>query len=135
VHINLWQFEAPPGTDQEVVLDTFTFVPEDGPASTVRPVAAATEPNARLGLARPNPFNPTTTIAYSLALAGDAELVVYDVTGRRVRTLVDGFVTAGDHEVRWDGRDDGGEVVSSGVYFYRLRAGDVVETQRMVLLK
>jgi flagellar hook assembly protein FlgD len=66
---------------------------------------------------------------------GSAEIVVYDVLGRHVRTLVKGVVPAGDQEVVWDGRDDSGNLVSSGVYFYQLRAGNVVETQRMVLLK
>jgi flagellar hook assembly protein FlgD len=65
----------------------------------------------------------------------NAEIVVYDVRGRRVRTLVNKFVPAGYHEAVWDGRDDFGNRVASGVYLYQLRAGGVAETRKMVLLK
>ncbi len=85
--------------------------------------------------ARPNPFNPTTAIGYTMVAAGVAEIVVYDVRGRLVRTLVSGRVSAGYNEVVWDGRDDSGNRVASGVYLYQLRAGNVVETKKMVMLK
>jgi flagellar hook assembly protein FlgD len=61
-------------------------------------------------------------------------LSVFDVAGRRVRTLVDGWMRAGPHSSRWDGRDDGGRAVASGVYFARLEAGRIL-SRRMVLLK
>jgi hypothetical protein len=83
----------------------------------------------------PNPFNPTTTIHYELPAAGHVTLDVLDVRGRLVRTLVNGRVEAGRRAVLWEGRDDDGQRVASGVYFYRLRAGAFVETRRMVLLK
>jgi hypothetical protein len=83
----------------------------------------------------PNPFNPTTTIAYSVFQAGQVALEIYNVLGEKVRTLVDQFQTAGDYEVIWDSRSDHGEAVSSGIYFYRLRAGDLNETKKMVLMK
>ncbi len=83
----------------------------------------------------PNPFNPRTTIRYTLAQAGHVELEVYDAAGRHVRTLVRELVSAGEHEVYWSGRDDAGEAVASGVYLYQLRADSFVETRRMVLLK
>ncbi len=83
----------------------------------------------------PNPFNPTTTIAYSISQSGPVALEIYNVLGEKVRTLVDQFQTAGDHEVTWDSRNDHGEAVSSGIYFYRLRAGDLNETKKMVLMK
>ncbi len=136
VHVNLWRCCDQPSSNLEVVLDAFTFFPADptgvsdapeGDDSSARP--------ARLLAARPNPFNPVTTIGYSLRNEGPTEMAVFNVAGRRVRTLVDGFVPAGDHEVTWDGRDDRGARVPSGVYFYRLRAGDAVETRRMVLVK
>ena len=66
---------------------------------------------------------------------GFAEIVIYDVRGKRVRTLVSGNVVAGYNEAVWDGRDDSGNRVASGVYLYRLRAGRVVETKKMVMLK
>ena len=84
---------------------------------------------------QPNPFNPSTTIRYSLEAAGSVRLLVYDTTGRRVRSLVQGSESAGEHSVAFDGRDDRGDVLASGVYFYRLEAGSVVKTRKMVLLK
>jgi FlgD Ig-like domain len=83
----------------------------------------------------PNPFNPSTTIRYSLGAAGHVQLVVFDTAGRRVRSLVNATESAGGHEVTFDGRDDKGGVLASGVYFYRLEAGGVAQTRKMVLLK
>ncbi len=85
----------------------------------------------------PNPFNPTTTIAFDLA-AGPSRavsLVIYDVTGARVRTLATGSLAGGHHSVAWDGRNDAGSAVGSGVYFYRLATAGHVMTRKMVLLK
>jgi hypothetical protein len=131
VHMNLWHIDTP-SSDQEVVLESFTFVPE-GTATAAREVPVVT--TAYLADARPNPFNPTTAIGYTLPADGFAELVVYDVRGRLVRTLVSGRVPAGFNEVTWDGRNDSGNRVASGVYLYQLRAGSVVETKKMVMLK
>jgi flagellar hook assembly protein FlgD len=71
----------------------------------------------------------------SLAGADHVTLSIYDVAGRRVRTLVDTPHTAGAHTVTWNGTNDRGATVSSGIYFYRLRAGAFAETHKMVLLK
>ena len=89
----------------------------------------------RLHQNAPNPFNPSTTIRFSLARGGDTALRVFDVRGRHVRTLVAGNLEAGDHAVQWNGRDDGGATVASGIYFYRLKSGEFEGLQRMVLLK
>ncbi len=83
----------------------------------------------------PNPFNPTTTIKYSIAQNTDVSLVVYDVSGRRVRTLVDTHQRADVYKVAWDGLNDQGARVASGVYFYKLVAGKYVQTRKMMLLK
>jgi len=83
----------------------------------------------------PNPFNPTTTISYELAAPGAVTLRIYTPLGERVRTLVSDDQSAGPHTALWDGRDDGGHAVASGAYFYRLDAGGVTRTRRMVLLK
>ncbi len=83
----------------------------------------------------PNPFNPSTTIAYTLATSGRVRLTVFDTTGRRVRSLVDADESNGPHSVEFDGRDDAGSGLASGVYFYRLEAGNVTKTRKMVLLK
>jgi hypothetical protein len=83
----------------------------------------------------PNPFNPVTTIGYYLAADLFVELVVFDVSGRRIAVLEEGIQQRGTHEVVWDGSDIRGNRVSSGVYFYRLRAGKEVFTKKMVLLR
>jgi len=83
----------------------------------------------------PNPFNPSTKIAYSAARAGHVSLAVYDLTGRRVRTLVDGHVGAGEHFALWDGRGDDGARAASGVYFARFVGNDAVDTAKLVLVK
>jgi hypothetical protein len=83
----------------------------------------------------PNPFNPTTTIRFDLAAPADIRLDIYSVRGARIRTLATGAHSAGSHAVAWDGRNDRGAQVASGVYFYRLVAGRFAETRKMVLLK
>ena len=83
----------------------------------------------------PNPFNPITTINYDLPQDGSVRLIIYDVMGREVTRLVNGFTPAGYHSVRWDARNKMGENVSAGVYFYHLQSGNFVKTQKMVLLK
>lgn len=99
--------------------------------------APAPTPALRTLLAQntPNPFNPSTTIRFSLADGGDTELQVFDVRGNNIRRLVAGSLAAGDHSVTWDGTDEAGQRVPSGVYFYRLRSGAYEGLQRMVLLK
>ncbi len=83
----------------------------------------------------PNPFNPSTNIEFVLNKATDVQLVVYDVTGRTIRTLVNGQLTAGPHKLVWNGLDNSNVQVGSGIYFYQLRAGDVVQTRKMVMMK
>jgi hypothetical protein len=88
-----------------------------------------------LGQNRPNPFGADTRIRFALPEPGRVSLSVYDVTGRRVRTLVDGPRPAGRHDVTWDGRTDSGERVSSGVYFYRLSSGGREAERKMIRLR
>ncbi len=83
----------------------------------------------------PNPFNPETTIRYSLAQAGEVRLVIYDLLGRSVRTLVNKQQQPGFYNITWDGRNEAGKSVAGGLYVYRLTAGDFVATKKMVLLK
>jgi hypothetical protein len=83
----------------------------------------------------PNPFNPQTTLSFSLPTASHVKLAVYDVGGRLVTTLVDENRTPGVHHVVWDGRDAKQRRVASGVYFYAIEAGGFTETKRMVLVK
>jgi hypothetical protein len=84
----------------------------------------------------PNPFNPVTTINYNLQKSSPVELTVYNVLGQKIRTLVSSKVQAmGSHSVNWDGRNDNGTQVASGVYLYQLKTGDQVEMKKMVLMK
>jgi hypothetical protein len=81
----------------------------------------------------PNPFNPATTVRFSLAGPGPASLRIYDVQGRVVRTLVDEPMVAGEHTVRWDGRTDSGAQAASGVYFMRLQTADFTDHRKLVM--
>jgi len=83
----------------------------------------------------PNPFNPVTTIDYSIPGKTTVDLTIYDVSGRRVRTLVSGKHLPGGYSVVWDGRNDGGRPVATGVYFYRLTAGGNNSVRKMVVLR
>jgi hypothetical protein len=83
----------------------------------------------------PNPFNPTTTISYRLPEAQQVTLEIYNINGQKVTTLVDGSQTAGEHSVEWNATDESGAPVSSGVYFYRLTAGEFSESKKMSLVK
>jgi len=98
-----------------------------------RPVSDG--PLASLAQNHPNPFNPRTRIDFRTESVGRAELRIYDVAGRLVRTLVETTMPAGDHSVEWDGTNDRGSSVGSGVFFYELRAGTFHEQRRMVLLR
>ena len=88
-----------------------------------------------LGQNFPNPFNPTTTIAYNVAHESFVTLTVYNLLGQEVRTLVADLRAAGSHSAVWDGRDDAGREVPSGVYLYRMNAGRFQDTRRMVLVR
>jgi hypothetical protein len=87
-----------------------------------------------LGLNRPNPFNPETTIPYSLAQAGHVAIKVYDVRGRLVRTLLDSHLPAGWHDVRWNGQDGRGGTAASGLYFCRITYPDGTASARKLMM-
>jgi hypothetical protein len=83
----------------------------------------------------PNPFNPVTTIVFSLPEKGEAMLAVYDVSGRLVKTLHEGVLDQGRHKATWDGSNNAGRTVSSGVYFAKLVTKNNVAETKMVILK
>jgi hypothetical protein len=83
----------------------------------------------------PNPFNPTTTIRFSVPVAGPISVTVHDIAGRRVATIATGIRQPGEHTAVWDGRDDSGREAPSGIYFARLHAGEYGAVRKMVLLK
>ena len=82
-----------------------------------------------------NPFNSTTLITYRVSIPGPVKLVIYNVLGQPVRTLVDETRGAGPYQVKWDGRDDAGALLSTGVYFAHLNYPGGVSTQRLLYLK
>jgi len=106
-----------------VALDTLSSAAENTPAVLT------------LGPNRPNPFNPTTELFYSVPHAGPVQLVIYDQRGREVTVLVDEFQTGGDHHVKWHGRDNLGQEMPSGVYLARITAGREVQTRKLVLAR
>ena len=83
----------------------------------------------------PNPFNPTTTIRYDLPNEEDVSIIIFDVTGRNIRSLINQNQSAGYHRIQWDAKNDLGEPVSAGMYIYILYAGDHRSVKKMVLLK
>jgi len=138
-------------TDRREALATLrltggVFATADGRQLGARLLPAALQlrlsPEARtlVGANYPNPFNPETWIPYQLAEASPVTVRIYDATGRLVRELDLGVQEAGGHVTRdraayWDGRNELGETVASGVYYYEFRAGEYVKTQRMLILK
>jgi hypothetical protein len=101
---------------------------------TVTAVAAAM-PRATLGQNIPNPFNPSTMIRFTLTNTALTNLSIFDLAGKHVRTLVDEVREKGNHEVAWDGRNERGTPVASGIYLYRLRTNGSDLSRKMLLLK
>ncbi len=83
----------------------------------------------------PNPFNPTTNIKFSLKDAGEVSLVIYNVKGKKVKTLIKGSLEPDFYDVLWDGKDDSGKSVSSGVYFYKLKTDKIIQVKKAILIK
>ncbi len=89
----------------------------------------------RLSQNYPNPFNPTTTIEYSLSRSTFVAIDIFNIIGQRVTTLENSYKEAGEHSVIWNGRDESGKPVSTGIYLYRMTAGNHTETKKMTLVK
>ena len=83
----------------------------------------------------PNPFNPLTTISYELLTDGIVNIIIYDLIGEKIKTLVSGFQTSGSKNVNWNATNNQGQPVSAGVYLYSIEAGDFRQTKKMILLK
>ncbi len=114
--------------------EQFFEVCAENPVSVETPTVDAA--SIELHPATPNPFNPSTELSFTIRTTSHIQVSIYDTGGRLVRRLIDGKqLVAGRHSVTWDGRSRGGATVSSGTYFYRLRAGDATIARRMVLLK
>ncbi|OGB60287.1 MAG: hypothetical protein A2Y94_05995 [Caldithrix sp. RBG_13_44_9] len=83
----------------------------------------------------PNPFNPSTAISFDIPQAVNVKVDIFDITGRRIRTLLDEPKVAGSYDVIWNGTDDTGNSVASGLYVYRLRAGDFIQSKKLLFMK
>ncbi len=107
----------------------------NGPATSVERLSSDVTQSFVLSQNYPNPFNPTTNFGFRISDFAFVSLKVFDVLGREVAALVNEMSRPGVHTVQWDGKNDRGEPVSSGIYLYQLRAGSSVTTRKMVLLK
>jgi hypothetical protein len=123
--VRLASVDARDATNRRVPV-TFATAPGVAP---VKPVAT------QLAAPTPMPFADRTTLAFGLAAAGDVDLAVFSIDGRRVRTLARGRFDAGEHRMEWDGRDDGGRAVPAGVYFARLQAPSYHATRRLLRVR
>ena len=83
----------------------------------------------------PNPFNPSTDISFSLPRKSRVRLEIYNLLGQQVRSLLDDELMSGQHTITFDGRDNDGQAIASGVYFYRIKTADDVRTRKMVMIK
>ena len=112
-------------------VDVVTSVGENGPT----PISSTIPSDYKLEQNYPNPFNPTTSIKYDLPKSSVVKLEIYNIVGQRMKTLVNELQAAGKWSVQWNGTDNAGVHVASGIYFYRLETLNAVLTQKMVLLK
>lgn len=120
----------------------FAMLSPPTPGAANRPPTAVSEEKTesrpkRFSLAQnfPNPFNSSTTIAFSLSEGAEIEMGIYNLLGQKLVTLVDDARPAGEYRVQWDGRDEEGYALATGVYLYCLRAGEYVETRQLMLLR
>jgi hypothetical protein len=116
-------------TARDAANDALEYTLEETSAVPDLPTAYALSANY------PNPFNPMTKIDFALPEPQNVRLAVFGIDGRRIATLIDESMPAGHHTVTWMGRDDQGALVASGIYFYRIEAGDFRQIQKMTLLK
>lgn len=124
----------PPG-EFKIYSTTKLFTPEAGILLDVEKIDNIIPTEFSLQQNYPNPFNPNTVIQYSIINPTQVSLKIYDVLGREVKTLVNQEQIRGVYEVNWNGDDEAGNKVSTGVYFYSLKSGDFSQTRKMVLIK
>ncbi len=125
IHVELTD---PGWTLDNIAIITGTSTSTDDPASVPGPMAVL-HPNY------PNPFNPPTTISFSLGTASPADLAIYNIKGQKVRQLFTGMAQAGEHSLVWDGKDDSGRQMGSGIFFCRLSSPGYTQTHKMVMVK
>ena len=112
--------------------DVYIFTPS---SNTFRKSSANIPYTYELSQNYPNPFNPITNIKYSIPKNSIVSLTIYDILGRQIIQLIDKEISAGAHNILWDGKNNTGEFVSTGIYYYKLEADNFVKTRKMILLK
>ena len=133
-----WRVKSVSGNFESAWSDTFFCKLEDKVTGVADPRDAQVPQSFTLEQNYPNPFNPSTAIRYAIPRLGRSvpvRLEVFNIAGQQLRVLVDAVQGAGVYTVVWDGHDDRGNPVSSGVYLYKLQAGDYVTTRKMIFLK
>jgi hypothetical protein len=125
------------GTDGFAVgdLNWFPSQKSQWEVTDVKQIRTSVPDKFTLGNNYPNPFNPTTTFNFSIAKSGLVRIAVYNVLGQKIKTLIDKQMQAGNYKATWDGTDNFGSHVSSGVYFYRLESHSFSVTKKMILMK
>ncbi len=119
---------------QDITLDFWMELSYVGPLAIAGEIAL--QPGQfKLHQAYPNPFNPTTTLQYEMGSAGPVSIDVFDVNGRKIRSLYAGIQSPGQHEVRWDAKNDNGRSMSSGVYLFKVNVNGKTHTAKTLLLK
>jgi len=136
---NEFLYVGEPHTDDyegDVRIDEITLLEVDDDEAVGNGVTHGNRPDGfSLSQNHPNPFNPTTTIAYELGFRSQVRITVYNVMGEEVTVLIDEVAARGSHSVEWDGTDAAGEAVATGLYLYRLDIGDWSESRKMMFLK
>ncbi len=119
--------------DQEIPISLLRYDPDD--VTVVEEMSSGIPSSFELEQNYPNPFNPTTTIPYSLSVWATVKLTIYNLVGQKVATLVNKEHQPGTYSVQWDGKDESGSVVASGVYTYRLETLETTEIRKLVLIR
>ena len=135
----------------EIIIDSYSFDRNDTPISIGYTIYGSDEEIISQGMSNmkiraipdeyslhhnyPNPFNPSTTIMYDLPEAGYTRLMIYDLLGREVAVLVNKNMDAGYYNARWNGRNQYGQSVGAGMYFYQIQSNGFIRTHKMLLVK
>ena len=137
VHLNMWQPSRAPLVKQEMVFDNFVFrsACPNGDCTVLDALPAKVPSALAFAPATPNPLRSQTHLRFELPTAGEVAVDVFDVAGRHVRTLLAGSLPAGAHDLIWDGRDDAGRRVTSGVYLSHVKTSGASGTRRVVVLE
>jgi hypothetical protein len=132
-----WYYASAVFTNGLWAAESFGSNREGGRATSITGIAETPQVPAEFYLSQnyPNPFNPTTTISFGLPQDSDVKVEVFNLLGQKVRTLVDGNEKAGYKTLVWNGKDDSGKGVTSGVYFYKIDAGSFSQSKKMIMIK